>query len=278
MRLYRVLIFLLPCLVFLTGCGDDAEAPEDPVDQIENGDVYGIVTDAESGIPVEGASVGIGGQVALTGADGKYVLQGIPFSDKIEVSVTSDDYREHKTTISLDQGLMSFDVSLAPVDSPTDQILSVLDALSQDIEALDPNRIPSIQSYLSEDYIAANDPVNDQATLFGVVAGVVPPDYQGLPDTVLNIVEKYDKIEFKFADPDVEFGEDTATVLMRFEVYAETKPKPADPVENKPEEPAKKWEVVVDGRLDLRKEDDDWKITYWRLIPPFLKFEEKPLE
>ena len=31
-------------------------------------------------------------------------------------------------------------------------------------------------------------------------------------------------------------------------------------------------------RLDLRKEDGDWKMTYWRLIPPFLKFEEEPLE
>jgi hypothetical protein len=53
---------------------------------------------------------------------------------------------------------------------------------------------------------------------------------------------------------------------MRFEVYAETKPP----------EP-KKWEIVVDGKLDLRMQNGDWKITYWQLIPPFLKFEEKPL-
>ncbi len=266
MRLFCVLIFLLPGLVFLTGCGEDAEVSEDPVDQIENGDIHGIVTDTESGLPVSGASVSIGDQVALTGPDGKYGLQGIPFSDKVEINVTSDDYREYGTTIALDQELMIFDVSLAPLDSQTDRILGVLEALSQDIEALDPERIPSIESYFSEDYIAANDPVNDQATFIGVVAGVVPADFQGLPDAVLNIVEKYSKIEFKFADPDVELHEDTATVMMRFEVYAETK------------NPPEKWEVIVNGQLDLRKEDGDWKITYWRLIPDFIKFEKEPLE
>ena len=155
MRLYRVLILLLLSPIFLTGCGDDVEPPEEPVDQIENGDIYGTVIDEESDAPIEGASVSIGGQVALTGADGKYVLQEIPFSDKIEVSVTSDDYMEYRSTISLNQRLMPFDVSLAPVDSPTAQILAALEALRQDIETLDLDRVPSIQSHLSEDYIAA---------------------------------------------------------------------------------------------------------------------------
>jgi hypothetical protein len=186
--------------------------------------------------------------------------------------VTAEDYREYNGTISLDQSLAIFDFKLAPVDSTTAQILDVLEKLSQDIEALDLDRIPSIQSCLSEDYIAANDPAKDQATLFGVAAGVVPPDFDGLPQTIENIVAKYDKIKFEFADPDVEVDEDRATVSMRFEVYAETKPK-----ENPPE-PAKKWEIIVNGRLDFRKEDGDWKITYWRLIPPFLKFAEEPLE
>ena len=270
MRLYHVLVFLLPGLIFLTGCGEDTELPEDPVDQIENGDIHGVVIDMESGVPVEGASVSIGGQIALTDANGRYALQGISLSDEIEVSVTSDDYRQYETTISLVQELMLLDISLAPVDSPTDRILGVLEGLTQDITALDSDRIPSIQSYFTEDYIAANDPAEDLATFVGVAAGVVPPDYQSIPDTILTIVGKYDKLEFEFADPDVELIEKAATVLMRFEIYAETKPQPPDV--------AKKWELVVNGRLDLRKEDDDWKITYWRLIPPFLKFEEEPLE
>lgn len=270
MRLYRVLIFLLLSSVFFAGCGEDSESPEDPIDQMEYGDIHGIVTDAESGIPIEGALVNIDGQAVLTDAGGKYVVQGVPFSDEIEIIVTSDDHREYKTAISLDQAIMFFDASLTPIDSPTDQILKVLDAFTQDLEALDSDRIPSIQSYFSKDYVAASDPVNDQATLFGIIAGVVPPDYESLPETVLKIVEKYDKLEFKFADPDAELDEDTASVLMRFEVYAETKPNE--------DNPAKKWEIVVDGRLDLRLEDGNWKITYWRLIPPFLKFEEELLK
>jgi hypothetical protein len=273
MRSCLILIFLLVGLVSFAGCGEDAETDEeteDPIDQVKNGDIVVIVTDAESGKPIEGASVSIGDNVILTDADGGYTFQGIPFSDKIEVMVTADNYREYNTTISLDQLIASFDFGLAPVDSPTAEILDVLEQLSQDIEALDLNKIPSIQSYFSEDYVAANDPVDDLATFFAVGAGYISPDFNGIPDAVGKIVDRNDKIEFTFADPDVTFNEDTATVLMRFEVYAESKPNPPDP--------AKKWEIIVDARIDLRKEDDDWKIIYWRLIPPFLKFEEEPLE
>ncbi len=270
MKPHYVLTFLLLSLAVLTNCGEDTEEPEGPVHVIENGDVYGTITDKETGDPVVGASVKVDGKVALTDTNGKYSLQGIPLSDNLEVVVTAADYMEYSSILSLDQQLMLFNIILVPTNSPSAQILSVLEALSRDIEALDPDRIPSIQSHLAEDYVAASDPVNDQATIFGVVAGVVPPDFDGLPETILTIVAKYDKLKFKFADPDVEFSGDSAKVLMRFEVYAETKPKPPDP--------AKKWEIVIDGRLDLREHNGDWKITYWRLIPPFRKFEEEPLE
>jgi hypothetical protein len=263
MRLRHVLLFLSVTLAVLTGCSEDSEKA---VAVIEKGDVHGTIRDKETGDPIEGASVDIGGKVALTDKDGKYALKGIPFSDKIDIVVSAANYSEYEETISLGQELLLFDIGLVPVDSPSARILEVLKAFSRDIEALDPDKIPSIQSRLSEDYIAANDPVNDQATIFGVAAGVVPANYDALPDTIMNIIEKYDKLEFKFADPDVEFEGSSASVRMRFEVYAETKPP----------EP-KEWEIVVDGRLDLRKQNGDWKITYWQLIPPFLKFEEKPL-
>ncbi len=266
MRSHHGLVFLLLSLTVFAGCGEDAEIPEDPVDQIQNGDVSGIVTNEETSEPVEGASVNMDGIAALTDADGRYVVQGIPFSDRVEIGVTATDYREYNTTISLDQGLVIFNISLVPVDSLTTQILDVLESLSQDIEALDVDKTPSVQSHFSEDYAAADD----QATFFGVLAGVVPPDYHGMPDTVKNIVEKYDKIKFRFVDPDVDLSEDTAIVLMRLEIYAETKPKPPDP--------AKKWEIIANGRLDLRKENSGWKITFWQLIPDFIKFEEEPLE
>ena len=263
MKFHHFPILLFISLTVLTGCDEDSEEAA-PV--IENGDIHGKITDKETGDPIEGASVDIGGKVALTDEEGRYSVEGIPLSDEIDFTVNAANYRDHEDTISLHQSLMLLNISLVPVESPSVQILEVLEALSGDIEALDPDKIPSIQSLLAKDYVAANDPDRDQATIFGVIAGVVPPDYDGLPDTILTIIEKYDKLKFKFADPDVEFSGDSASVQMRFEVYAETKPP----------EP-KKWEIVIDGRLDLRKQNGDWKITYWRLIPPFLKFEEEPL-
>jgi hypothetical protein len=230
-----------------------------------DGDVHGTVTDKETGDPIEGATVEIGSEVTLTEPDGKYALKGLPFSDRMDVVVTAADYREYNGTISLDRELLLFNISLVRVESLAAQILDVLEAFSRDIEALEQERIPAIQSRLSEDYTTGDNEV----TVVGVFAGVIPPNYDGLPDTIRNLIDKYDKLEFRFVDPDVEFTGDLASVLMRFEVYAETKAKP--PV------PAKKWEIAVDGRLDLRKQDGDWKIIYWELVSDFLKFEEKPL-
>ena len=263
------MVFLLLSLAAFAGCGEDAETPEDPIDEIKSGDISGIVTNDETGEPVENATVNLDSKVVLADANGKYIVQEIPFSDRIEISVTATDYREYNTNILLDQPLLIFDISLVPVNSTTDQILEVLESLSQDIAALDPNRISAIQSLFSVDYVAASDPASDLVTIFAISRGVVPPDFNGIPDAVLTIVEKYDKLEFKFVDPDVEFEGDTASVIMQFEVYAETKPEP---------EPAKKWEIIIEGRLDLRKENGDWKITFWRLIPDFIKFEEELLE
>jgi hypothetical protein len=260
MRIYHVLIFLPVILLAFTNCGEDSKEPIDVSEDSEDINVYGKVTDKETGDPIEGASVSIGGEAALTDADGKYVLEGIPFSDAVDVVVTAANYRDYRDSLPSDQRIL--DINLVPVDSPSARVLEVLEALSRDIEALDTGRIPDIQSRLSEDYTAADNEV----TLVGVWAGVVPPDHDGLRETVFNIIEKYDKLVFQFADPNVEFSGDEALVNMRFEVYAETKPP----------EP-KKWYIVVDGRLDLRKENDDWKITYWKLVSDFQKFEWEPL-
>ena len=135
-----------------------------------------------------------------------------------------------------------------------DEPLAVLAGLCGDIESLDPNRITSIQSYFSKNYIAAND----QTTLFGAMNGLIPADYQEVPDTISGLIARFDTLEYKFTDPVVTLDEDAASVLMRLEIYALTNPEPLDP--------PKRWTMIFDGRIDLRRESGDWKITYWQLI------------
>jgi len=43
-----------------------------------------------------------------------------------------------------------------------------------------------------------------------------------------------------------------------------------------PPEP-KKWDIIVDGKMIFEKQNDEWKMTFWGLIPPFIKFEENPI-
>jgi len=261
---YILFSLLLVVLVVFAGCGEDSqEDEEDGANIAKAGDIQGRITNKETGDPVENATVEIGGNTTLTNSEGRYVLEGLSFSSEMDVLVDATDYNGHRDTISLNQGLLLLDIGLEPIDSPSASILELLEAFSREIEALDPDRIPTIQSYLTEDYTAAKE---DPATAFGILAGVIPPDYETLPETIENIVNKYDKLDFTFANPSIEITGDSAVVLMRFEVYAETKPP----------EP-KKWEIIVDGRLELRKQEDEWKISYWKLLGDFLKFESEPL-
>ena len=261
---YILFSLLLVALIVFAGCGEDSqEDEEDGADIAKVGNIQGRITDKETGKPVENANVDIGGNTALTDSEGRYILEGLLFSSEMDVLVTATDYREYKGNISLNQELLLLDIGLEPIDSPSASILELLEAFSREIEALDLDRIPTIQSYLTEDYTAAKE---DPATAFGILAGVIPPDFETLPETIENIVNKYDKLDFTFANPNVEITGDSAIVLMRFEVYAETKPP----------EP-KKWEIIVDGRLELKKQEDQWKISYWKLVGDFLKFESEPL-
>lgn len=264
MKTFNALIILFLCVSLFVGCGQDSE--EEVQNPIEKGSIKGKITDSEFGLPVEGASVSIKGQTVITDKDGNYSIESIDFSDDLDVLITSKDYQDYKGKISLRQEILIFNISLIKTNSSGSQVINTLEALSRDIEALDPEKIPSIQGKISKDYV----PGDDAATVFGVFVGVIPPSYEGTPKAIETIIGKYDKIKFTFADPDVTFqGSDVALVEMRFEIYAETKANPPNP--------AKKWEIAINGKLKLRKENGDWKIIFWQLVEPFLKFEEKPL-
>ena len=258
---YKMIMnFLLIFLIIFAGCAKDAE--EDNIIIIKQGDIFGTVTNKETGKPIENAYVNIGGKTVITKADGRYIIEDIPFSDDIGVMVTASDYIEYSRIVSINQDMLALDIVLVPAKSPSADVLAVLDALSSEIESLDPDKIPLIQSHFSEKYTTDEG----EAMAFGIFAGVIPPSFDKIPETMMNIVNKYTWLEFKFANPVVKLIDDSASVQMRFTINAETKPP----------EP-KKWEIVIDGKLDLKKHDDDWKIEYWELVPPFLKFEENPL-
>ena len=263
MRWCYVLVFLTVSLAFNAGCGNDSEGnPEVDVAVIESGGIFGAVTDGETYEPIKDASVSIGDNSVFTDEKGKYIIEDIPFSDRMNVVVTAADHVEYKGTISLHQELLSFDVSLMPVDRQSEHILAVFDVISKEVGALNTDRIPSIQSCFSRDFTSGED----DATLLGVFFGVVPPSYSEIPHTIENIVDNYIRVKFSFTDPEIKFKGESATVLAYFTVVAET--DPPDP---------KQWELVIYGRFDFRRENGGWKITYWEVIPPFIKFVERRL-
>lgn len=259
MRFYILSFFTIFSLLLNIGCGSDSNNA--PV-TVQQGDIFGTVTDNDTGAPIKGASVQIDKEIVQTDEKGKYIIKEMPLFNKYEIIVNAKEYKEYRGFVSLQQELLSLDVKLVPLQSPSTPILTALDTISKDIESLDTVKIPEIQSFFSKTYVSGKD----EATMAGVVSGVVPPDYNSIPVTIDKIVKKYNKLSFKFANPEVTFDGDSATVQMRFMINAET--KPPDP---------KLWEIVIDGKMICQKQNDVWKITFWGLIQPFLKFEEKPL-
>jgi len=258
-----MLVFLIFNLAFNAGCGNDsADDPAVDVAVVESGGIFGKVTDGETHEPIKDAAVSIGDDSVFTDENGKYIIEDILLSDRLSVVVTAADHVEYKGTISLYQELLSLDVSLMPVDRQSEHILAVFDVISREIAKLDTGRVPAIQSCFSRDFTTGED----DATLLGVFFGVVPPSYNGIPHTIENIVDNYIRVKFSFTDPEIEFRGDFATVLAYYTVVVET--APPDP---------KQWEIVIYGRFDFRRENGDWKITFWEMIPPFIKFVERRL-
>ncbi len=245
-------------MIIFIGCGD--ESGEEQI-IIKQGDIFGTVTDKETGQPIKGASVQIAGRTTQTDDNGKYMINSIPTSDKIEITVNAPDYQEYKDSFSFKQELLSYNVSLIPVKSPTVPINLILDSLSINIASLDRNKIPDIQANFSKNYVASNS----DATIFGVIAGVVPANYNEIPKSVETIIDKYTKIEFKFVDRNVKIDGDNASVLMRIKIKAQT--KPPDPAD---------YDIEASGKINFKKENDSWKIVYWELIE-FFKFEQNPI-
>lgn len=255
---YYLSILPIFIIIILIGCGNESDEEQIIVKQ---GDIFGTVTDKETGQPVKGATVQIANKITQTDDNGKYMINSIPTSDKIEIIVTAPDYQEYKGSFSFKQELLSYNVSLIPIKSPTLPISLILDSMGINISSLDAKKIPDIQANFSKSYVASNS----DATVFGIIAGVVPANYDAIPKSIETIIEKYTKIEFLFANRDIKINGDNASVLMRIKIKAQTKPPNAAD-----------YDIEASGKIDFKNENGNWKITYWELIE-FFKFEQNPI-
>ncbi|MGB9596605.1 MAG: carboxypeptidase regulatory-like domain-containing protein [Candidatus Poribacteria bacterium] len=255
---YFLFILLIFNTIIFISCGGDSEEKQIIIEQ---GDIFGIVTDKETGQPIKGATVQIANKTAQTDDNGRYMINSIPISDKIEITVKASDYQEYKDIFSFKQELLSYNISLIPLKSPTVPINFILDSIGADITSLDAKKIPDIQANFSKSYVASNS----DATIFGVIAGVVPANYDAIPKSIETIIDKYTKIEFKFVNRDIKIDGDNASVLMRIKIKAQTKPPDAAD-----------YDIEASGKIDFKKENDNWKITFWELIE-FFKFEQNPI-
>ena len=131
---------------------------------------------------------------------------------------------------------------------PPNPPLEILRLLSEDMAALDSAKVPSMTSYFSEDYKAAKD----VHTSFGILAGLIPSDFQSIPQFVSNIVHKYAKLEVSFSELTVELSRNSATVHTVYRFYGETRSPQA-----------RRLEALVDAALYFRKEIVEWKIIGW---------------
>lgn len=258
MRHYVLAILLILNVLAIIGCGSDSE--EKPA-IVEQGDIFGTVIDKETGLPIKNASVQIGGKTSQTDDKGKYTIESIPTSDNLKIVVTATDYAEYNDSLSLKQDFLSYDIALIPNISPSVPIIFVLDSLSEDIGSLDEGKTAEIQSCFSKDYVASNS----AATVFGILAGVIPANYDAIPQAMKTVSGKYTKLTVKFTNRDIKVGVDTASVLMYVEIKAQT--KPPDPMD---------YDIVASGKMYFKKENDGWKITFWELIE-FPKFAQNPI-
>ena len=107
------------------GCGEDSSSPSvesgeeskqalDGEEDPQFGMVSGIITDTKTDKPLPGVTVSLLGQMAKTGADGKYVFTGIRYSDAHSLAVMTIDYQPKMKQFELKTEQVELNISLVP--------------------------------------------------------------------------------------------------------------------------------------------------------------------
>lgn len=248
----NVIILLL--FIIVLGCSKDNEDSPEPIvepEPILYGTVSGKVVDANTENPITGSVVRLFGLEVKTEPDGLFVFQGIPYHDEQELSVTDTNYKHYIQTIIVTSERLVVTVNMVPLIDTEEELDEFFNKFSELIESLDSENIPAIEAHFSESYVASDDPI----TTFGVLSGVVPPNYDSIIPTITELFIKYSWLEFDFKDKEMDITDARkAAVELLLDVDSEGA------------EDKILRHLQARSLFELRREGGDWKIVYWQLL------------
>ena len=215
------------------------------------GAVSGVITDGTTRNPIQGATVKLLDRTIITEANGKYNFIGVPYSETLSLMITATDYQPQTENFQLRTDRVGLNIRLMPATDPKMEIVQFLERFSALIESLDTSKLDTIEELFSESYLASDDPI----TLLGLATGVIPAKFDDVSQTVIEVFEKYDALQFQFNKIQVDVTNSRqASARFSLHIISEEGPRP------------NKREILVDCKIDFRKEDLIWKIVFWQLF------------
>lgn len=215
------------------------------------GAVSGIITDGTTRNPIQGATVKLLDKTIITEANGRYNFIGVPYSETLSLMITATDYQPQTENFQLRTDRVGLNIRLMPTTDPKMEIVQFLERFSALIESLDTSKLDTIEELFSESYLASDDPI----TLLGLATGVIPAKFDDVSQTVIEVFEKYDALQFQFNKIQVDVTNSReASARFTLHIISEEGPRP------------NKREILVDCKIDFRKEDLIWKIVFWQLF------------
>ena len=253
LKISRCFMSLL-ILSLILACGTDEEDEPDrivPPEPQQFGTVSGIVTDAVTGNPLPGVQVTLSDLEVETEVDGVFVYNDILYGEEHELTVRDPLYQDYSTQIVLNEVRLVHNVALSPLNDHQAELSVLLEDLSDFLESLDMDNLPSLQSLFSESYFAADDEV----TQIGVVSGVIPPNFEGVIPTFTSVFEQYSWLNFTYDNLVYDItNARKASVQMLMGVGSE----------NAEDKSMRSLEGTC--QFDFRREGSEWKIVYWQLM------------
>ena len=215
------------------------------------GAVSGVISDGTTHNPLQGAIVKLLDKTIITEANGKYNFIGIPYSGNLSLMVVATDYEPKTENFQLREPRVGLNIRLMASTDPKMEIVQLLERFSALIESLNITKLGTIQELFSESYLAADDPI----TLLGLATGVIPAKFDDVSQTIIVVFEKYDALQFQFNKIQVDVTNSRqASARFTLHIISEEGPRP------------NKREILVDCKIDFRKEDALWKIVFWQLF------------